>query len=519
MMRCTVDQFRTIACLLITSLLMAFAQEIPGNSSGQLAKDLYLVAVTELQVQLSQSTTVDSVCLGLAKDAEDFADAERWADAYALAITALDLLDFQNPPLQRVAASNIEPGYQSFSEPAASTNLQIETGLDYSQQEFETSFLEGDSVFFEQLRSPFFGFNYRHPLGPATATLDHRVRFDQHFLNYSLTGRLDRGTISSQRNVEVEGGFFHSPTEDQQSFIESRAALSFSGGRYGSRRWRVEADSRFKYYPGQDSLRGHIMTAGATMGLDMALTPVSSFFTTVWPRYYREFRDSGYRYWEVRGQAGWRHLQVIRMRREISATIVYNRFLSGFSPGGQENYFLELLPQINWNWSLTKNLGFELEGNVQFRRHRDANDVTPDFFLQSVVLMPEFYLNDFTTIGAGFVHEGRQHSTPFNDNFSAQADYRSIGGILHFDWTTLTGAFLSASYQLSQRNYPNAVVSVFDSFYSDRLTHSISLFGWLPINQQWRVQLLVNYDNEQDRQFEQNDIRSTLLNAGIIYQY
>ena len=155
------------------------------------------------------------------------------------------------------------------------------------------------------------------------------------------------------------------------------------------------------------------------------------------------------------------------------------------------------------------------------RNYQTADEINPNFIYFNGEGLFKYYWEDFKSAGLGYFYEKQNH---FADDdlvtpLVEQENFYSYGIIVNSEIMNFSGFLLSLEYRLSMRTYPDSQESLFYAYYSDRFVHSINAFGWIPIGDRWQVQLFANYDNDQDRENEQNDNRSTVLNVGLIYKF
>ena len=103
----------------------------------------------------------DSLISYMLADARALAEAQDWASANEILSTAIDLLPLSATYTSDMVLSSV-PGMTDAATPltglylaTARSRFEIESGVDYSQQEFEVTLLENDSVIAEQLQSPY----------------------------------------------------------------------------------------------------------------------------------------------------------------------------------------------------------------------------------------------------------------------------------------------------------------------------------------------------------------------------
>ena len=508
----------------------------PGGSAS-LAQLLYENARIQLETTLALQTNSDSLLFELMADADTLAAAGDWKGAREVLDTVFDLAGFTAAetgaePATSAAELSIFPAARNtddlfFDTYRPASSFQIETGIDYSLQEFETSFIENDSVLVDELQNPYFGMAYFQPLnwGRENVSLTHRLRLDNQYLYYNFYGISERRSGSRVRRLEFDGSYFRVQTAPESDFMDNRLAFYVGDFAAGKHRWYLNLQSRYKWYPAGDSLSGDIFSAGLSAHYEYAFDFSRSFYLHWAPGIYRESRALGTRYFQNRLSGYYRVLEGFHRFLEAGVETVYQRYdpssdeASDTSTDGDRYFTLQ--PRLRLEWALAPWLG--IDADLQWERKNDAlaNAIYPSYDRWYGEAVPKWLRDDLTSLGLGGFWEKQVHSTTEESDlaWAQQADFTDYGLVLKGEYLNLKGSMINAEYRLNWRNYPNAEASWFDTFYSNRLIHSISIFGWIPLTRHWQFQLFVNYDNDQDRDKEFNDSRNTFLTAGLIYKW
>ncbi|MEZ4766049.1 MAG: hypothetical protein R3C26_23540 [Calditrichia bacterium] len=154
-------------------MLLYFAIGIPvfaqqsGSTNDAIEHTIYLTNLLQIENLQMTADDPDSLIAQMVSDAESLAAEQNWDAANTVLETIIDM--FAIPELSQVSekqnVTSLKNDAGNYSPIAAKLQprFEIESGIDYSQQEFEVSFLENDSVLTDELRSPYVSFNWFQP--------------------------------------------------------------------------------------------------------------------------------------------------------------------------------------------------------------------------------------------------------------------------------------------------------------------------------------------------------------------
>ncbi len=520
----------TIFLMITLAVLLPLrAQDSTLSSRQEIDKNLYEITLYKLKSHFPEQTRVDTIIPDLVKDAAELAEAGQWSEARELLAAAESLLqiDAEALPADSLAEA-IEFSVKvnrdadnSFADKNIAAYFQIESGVDFSRQDYQIAI--DDSALVEQLQSGFLNLDYYHPLklGGQTALVNHSLRADNQYVSYAFQGNLEIQRDRLLQRFDVQSGFYLSQEKLFADFGESR--LSYLLGRPYSldTRWYVDARARTKWHPNPDSLNSDILTASLTGYIEHFFNFRQSINFSWTPSWYQERNGSQFQYWQQRAYGYYRLREGFNRYVELGAEFVQNNFRDDIQDTLYQNRYVSIEPQVQAEWTLNPRLGFKARLEWETRRYRVSDAVNPDFQNRKAEAVLRFYRSTFQSFGLGYVFEDQRHKVRKETDaaFAEEGDFFSHGLVVELEFLQLDGIMIDLSYQLSWRSYPNAVDSYFNAFYSDRLTHSINLFAWVPLTARWQVQLFANYDDDRDREFKQNDARSTIMNASLIYKF
>ncbi len=516
--------------LLLILLEVSWAQSTEANGDTKLVKTLYETAL--LQVENLQLTVAldDSLVIFLKQDAQDFAKEGNWKEASEVLETILDLyenaenlLSFGDLKTKNDAPLSTNIDAESAAETGLATvqRFEIESGVDFSQQEFEITFLESDSILIEELQNPYISFSYFQPFsfGKQALSFTHRLRMDNQFINYNFFTNVERQSGSRVMRLELDESFYHPQTQGDYDYLDNRIRFFIGAPTASKDRWYVSARGRYKWFPTNISTERDILSLSGSMYYEHYFNAINSIYLNVTPRLYRE--SQGYSYFQNGLTSTYRLWKNFNRYLEIGGEAIYLTFRNDGSDASFDNRYISLTPKFKSEWLIASHLGVNARMEYEIRKHKTADAITPDFSDFSLQVVPKYYIDDFRSFGFGYFSASRKHKAEdAEDNvFAEQADFDEQGLVSQFEYLSLSGIMMNFEYRISWKNYPNSQSSLLDSYYSNRFVHSVSLFGWIPITGNWQFQLFANYDNDIDRSEQQNDTRNMLLNFGLIYKF
>ncbi|RMI15159.1 MAG: hypothetical protein D6681_04500 [Calditrichaeota bacterium] len=512
------------------------------DSLSRLEARLYDITLLQVEQLLLTSPPEDSLAFDLLEDARELAAGGQWNEGRELLSTILELYAASEDDLSAgdvSSESGITDAPASLASPAApatTAQFQVETGVDYSLQEFELA-LETDptltqdtQMLTEELRNPYVVIGYFQPLslGGRSLWLNHRLRVDNEFGNYNLYATLENRAPRQITRLEWNGNFFVPFTSGESGFLDNQLSYFLGNAGNAPQRWYTEVRGRWKWYPHRDSLSSDILSASATVYYEQTVGAAGALSFAWRPAYYRASGNLGNRYFQNRISLFYDLREQVHRYLEVGVDGVYHTFENdpgALDANGQpvtyRNRYFALEPRLEWEWPVAKGWGLAAEGEVEVRRYATADEINPNYTRWFVEGQYKWYPGEMHSVGLGMNWERQTHQAEeaADQVFAEQADFEAYGPVISMEYITFTGWLIQLEYRLQWRNYPRAGDTILNSFYSDRLMHSIQLFGWIPLGSGWQIQLFANYDNDRDREFQENDTRNTIVNLGVIYSF
>lgn len=499
-----------------------------GTTTGEIEQNLYEIQYTRIQTLLIQHFTEeqDSLIISLIHDAQDLARDSSWTEAREILTTVEMLLENpdQDPPLSVHLNSQSVTLPSEISTTPGNSSFQLETGVDYSLQEYELSFLESDSLLIDELQNPYIGIHFSHMLNLGTLPIrfNHMLKVDNQYLNYSLFSFLEKARTNSLHRVDVAANLFVSQTHLDATFMDGNFSYLWGNPYSFDNRWYFQIRNRIKWYPQPQDVSTNIFSGSATMFYEHYFTRPHSLAITFSPSYYKEWHGSLYNFFRNALDLEYQYRVKYNRFIKISSRFELNNFRNELTDSLYKNKYFQVQPKVEFEVELKSHFG--VAGNLEVERklYKTADAISPDETYLNISLVPKIYLGELNSFGIGGFWEKltNQARTSSEDQaFARQGNYTAKGIQIVAEYIQFSGSMIELEYRISWRDYPYAEDSFLNSFYSDRFVHSITLVGWIPITRNWQIQLFGNYDNDQDRHFENNDTRNTLLSAGIVYKF
>ncbi|MEL6823822.1 MAG: hypothetical protein AAFP70_18855, partial [Calditrichota bacterium] len=183
---------------------LLFTQE----KAVSLEEELFTNALLQVETALLTSPTSDSLLLGLKADAEELAEAGSWQDALELIGLLIEMMEVvPQTDVKTTIGGKVSNAAVSGANLEKKSSFSIETGFDFSRQEFGISPIETDTSILEELQNPFVEISYVQPvfLNNSELKFRHDLRADNQFLNYGLNMNWEKkGDVNSRLETSLD---------------------------------------------------------------------------------------------------------------------------------------------------------------------------------------------------------------------------------------------------------------------------------------------------------------------------
>jgi hypothetical protein len=487
----------------------------------------------QIEYLILSNSPVDSVIILLFDDAKKSAGEQDWQTAidllssiqYLFTSTASHSSSKTRSENSRDTSYIYEPVNFSpvVSKGAFINGFQLETGIDYSLQEFEMSFLENDSTIIEELQSPYFGLVFTHniSLPRNLISFSHRLRYDNQFSYYNFLASISTDSRFTQSKFDFEGYYFHQSSALFSDFLDGQIRYSLNKYFNTNKSLNLNLRGRYKGFTQPDSLNANMFNTALNLGFDMLINSRSNIYVFVSPEIYREIQSLGLSYFQTITGLFYKYKNGTNKFFEIGMETFFRDYKNDLGGEEYKNRFLSLGPRIQGEYSFSRRFGASLKTNLDNRTYKTPYEVNPNFLFASLESFLKWYWGNSSSFGMGYYGDFQKNRVqdPSYELLVEQEDFYSNGIILNIELMNYSGLMLSLDYRIFFRTYPDAIDSPLYAYYSDRYVHSINALGWIPIGRKIQLQIYANYDNDQDRKNEKNDSRSTIINLGLLYKF
>jgi hypothetical protein len=525
------SKMRLWGIILIVFTGLPLTAQSTALTDSVLLKTICQTNLLQIESTLLTNPDADSLVIQLYQDAKQFAEDGNWTDANIILETIFEILDISDgSSLLNQTNREDQTPFLGLINPIKSANthisrFEIESGVDYSQQEFELSFIENDSVLVEQLQSPYIGLSYYQTLAwnQNEVFINPRFRTDNNYLNFQLYGSFERRRKENLIRLELDNGFFHPNLTGETNFFDHRIQLLVGRPGATKHRWYLTSRFRYKWYLDESgNLNGstNITSFSGSLFWEPEISSHSRLRFNYTPTVYSERSRYGYNQHQL--TAGYRFLRGYTQYLYFNITATTNHFHNDTGSEIYKNQYFAITPELTGEIHVGGKISLNTEIGGEVRRHEHSDAVMPDYNNFSLSVLPKYNWDEFKSLGFGGFVETQSHLSDLAEEaeFIAEADYFSKGVIASVEWMGANGLMINLRYTLSWRDYPNAGdKSIFETFYTNRRVNSLFVMGWVPLGKQLVLQCFANYDNDQDRSELRNDSRNTLLNIGFQYRF
>ena len=491
-------------------------------------QNLYEAVTARLQFQLLQHP--DSLARAFFQDAQEFARHGDW-------VAALDMLELVQEMLQEAVSTNpshaTDPAERPHAEsPGVSASLppygapplafQWEVGVDYSRQEFEMTYLNVDRLIVEELRNPYLAMQYSQRLGNAPYRFDlfHRIRWDRQFLVYNFFNQFQWQAGPYLSRFLFDGGMYRSSSDSLGHFLDGQLRVTWGQLYRWPTRWYFTGRVRLKRYLQKDSLWADLNVVAARIVLERAYSLYASGLLEYRSEMYQETRGVGQFYLQHLFQVRYDWRQSYRQQLNVSLIATKRWFRTQLNREQYRNRFQEVRGQFVWDWPFYQKWNLALVVAASGRKHRSADEINPNFVQAEGKFILKYFFQFTQSIGLGAVWGGRWHrALGAVASVVKQQDYTLRGGVIQINYLNNRDWILNLEYQLLFVHYPQSRTTSLPAFYSNRISHSMMVVGWVPISPRWQFQLSVNYDQQQHPDYENSDSRNSVFNVGLLYAF
>jgi hypothetical protein len=506
-----------------------WCQVDPKNLNSLNTRELFESRLLQLEF-LSEKINFasDSLAVYLREEINYFTESEEWETALALIDQLITYYQeqnqiFENPPDFGQSDSFINAEIPQLYTSPERLQWTLETGTDYSRQEFEMSFIETDSVIIEELNNPFFAFRVSKSgyLNKKNYQVFQYLRSDEDLLQTTTSFSLESTDYKNYWRIESLSDFFWQYQQDKGNFWENQIIGILNKSFSNQDRIYIYSQLRYKIYFNPDSSFGQLFATETSGSFRHFFELMSWFEISARSTLYNENQHLGLHYGQIHSKSE------ISVRSDynrlflVQANHYYRSFRSRLTDGDYRNSYNQFQPIMEGEIPIFTPFGISGRAELQIRRYSQPDVSRSNFNFSSLEGRLKFYLDESTSIGLGYIYETENHRSTIDSEKTLveQENFFARGLSFSADILRENGLLLTLLYQFTLRDYPNAESSDLLGYFSNRKIHSLTGICYIPISLHWQFQLLANYDNDRDRDREANDNFSTIFNIGFAYKF
>jgi hypothetical protein len=410
---------------------------------------------------------------------------------------------------------------------------ELMTGIDVWRQEFQFTFLEGDSSFLEGSSNPFSGVRAAFEYNPAPRRFFQLLTFFKYSRDY-LFGDLEiraRNPLGPHSLWRIENRFEGSSfyRDFDVKYLQNRTTLALDLRRLGPLSFDLRDELLIRNYANSTSSYPNYLSNMLT-GFVKFHTNLGSYIGAGYRNTIRNYPDFDVNnYHENRFDFSWYQ----SLGRELSFGFENELYYRDYTNSPADTIFQDYLENYfrgQMKIPFTSVLGSEVDGSVSRRDYSTLSLNFPDYWLWEIE--PTLYLkiNRQWQVAAGAYYSELVHQrlttrvppTSASDAISILfEDYYMYGPTFTVDFFQINGVILNMQQSFLWQRYPksrqNNVTNV--AIYSDRQIYSILLFLTWNISPKWRFTALANMDDDRSRHDESSDSNNTLVGLEVNYSF
>jgi hypothetical protein len=160
-----------------------------------------------------------------------------------------------------------------------------------------------------------------------------------------------------------------------------------------------------------------------------------------------------------------------------------------------------------------------IEYNYIYKNYREKSEQEADYHYNYIDFKIMNTFMDNYQLTAGYRFEKKKYIS-FPESFETyifEQNFYSNGIIAGLDYQNLSGWYISANAMYSWRKYPNAPKGDEFSIYYNRNILNLFIMAQIPITEKLNLSILLSYDNDEDKDFDINNMRSSYFTIEMQY--
>lgn len=496
----------------------------------------WAIAHTE---KLADSLLLNEV-VRLKKEAEHFAASRDFTLALIWLETIWDLLEPEdNSEYASVEDLEMEPLDQILDHTLSSTpnkfrwSKEISTGVDVWRQEFQFTFLGGDSTFLDGSGNPYSGVRATFEYTPNSRRSFQALTFFKYSRDY-LSGDLEirlRNPLGQRSSWRLENRFEGSSfyRDFDIKYLQNRATLAFDLRHLGPFSVDLKNEFQLRNYANSNSSYPNYLN-NTLVGFIKFHTNHGSYLGAGYlnvVRVHPDFNLNDYR--DHRLDFSWYQT----LGKELSFSVENELHFRDYTDAPTDTIFQDYLENYfrgEIKIPFASAVGSEIEGSVTRRDYQIVSVNFPDYWLWEIE--PRIYVKigpDWRLAGGVYYsdlsHQKLVNRVPVTSVTDATSllfeDYYMYGPTFLVEFFRINGVIFNMQHSFLWQHYPQSRASNVSNLaiYSDRQIYSVLFFLSWNLTSRWRFSAIANMDDDRSRQDESSDANNTLIGLEINYSF
>ena len=414
-------------------------------------------------------------------------------------------------------------GEKTLSSSLSPLSFSIRTGIDYNNQEFETKTEAAgdDELLVDQVNKPYVGFLVTYLLTGDYSrglSVNSLIRYDKE--NFNGYVNLEQKFLGVKANGLINVNYLFDTNKLYPDLtykeISSRQSFEWVSGY----RWRLNLNNilRFKEYQRPAETMPNFIRNTFDGYFIWQNTNYKAITFDMTNDYNESINFENNDYYE----------QIYNMRfdqwlgtnfiNSISFGMRLNKFNYALLDSTIHNFSKELRFAPLGGFYLSPIVKFNMEYNYIYKSYREKTEQEPDYHYNYVDLKFIYSLQNYQ-ITAGYRYEKKKYLlfSGSNNLYINEQNFYSNGIISGVDYQNISGWYISASAMYSWRIYPNAPGDDEFSLYYSRNVLNLFFMGQIPLTSKLNLSILVSYDNDKDKDYDINNMRSSYFTVELQY--
>ena len=402
-------------------------------------------------------------------------------------------------------------------------SFSVRAGIDYNNQEFETKTetIGDDELLVDQVNKPYAGLLITYLLTGDYSkglSVNSLIRFDKE--NFNGYVNLEQKFLGVKASGLINFNYLFDTNKLYPDLtykeISSRQSFEWVSGY----RWRLNLNNllRFKEYQRPAETMPNFIRNTFDGYFTWQTTGYKSINFDMTNDYNESIDFENNDYYEQIYNIRFDQWLGTNFINSLSMGMRLNKFNYVLLDSTIHNFSKELRFAPLSGFYLSPIVKFNVEYNYIYKSYREKSEQEPDYHYNYVDLKFIYSLQNYQ-LTTGYRYEKKKYLTfnGSNDLYINEQNFHSNGIIAGVDYQNISGWYISASAMYSWRIYPNAPDDDEFSLYYSRNVLNLFFMGQIPITAKLNLSVLVSYDNDKDKDYDINNMRSSYFTVEMQY--